>query len=112
MIKKLFYLILTTIITSIFASVTYAAPVMLSASQLDAVAAGGVEKTEGFVCPVIKTDGVLNSPKGIAIGGGHYSVLGPDVSVPLHATNDSGAGQPGGPHAAPGDVSYTAIWAK
>lgn len=71
-----------------------------------------VEKTEGFVCPVIKTDAVLNSPKGMAIGEGHYTIIGPNVSVPVHATNGDGAGTPPGPHSKPGDTDYTAVWAK
>src|SRR5688572_2114078 len=75
------------------------------------VLAAPPEKTEGFVCPVITTDAVLNSPRGAVIGEGHYSIIGPNVSVPIHATNDEGAGVPGGPHAAPGDANYSAIWA-
>ena len=70
------------------------------------------DKTAGFVCPVIKTDKVLNSKHGISIGEGHYSVLGPNVHVPVHATNGNGAGTPPGPHSAPGDTDYTAIWAQ
>ncbi len=69
------------------------------------------DKTDGFVCPVISTDAVLHSPKGVAIGEGDYTIAGPDVSVPVHATNADGAGTPPGPHAAPGDTDYTAIWA-
>lgn len=88
-----------------------AAPIMLSDVQLDAVAAGGVEKVDGFVCPVISTDAVLNSPNGVAIAGGDFSVVGPTVSIPLHATNGNGSGSPAGPHSAPGDTDYTAIWA-
>jgi hypothetical protein len=66
---------------------------------------------DGFVCPVIKTDSVLNSPKGGALGDtGDYTIGGPDVSVPIHATNDNGAGVPAGPHASPGDSNYSAIW--
>lgn len=72
---------------------------------------GAVEKTDGFVCPVIKTDKVLNSPKGSAIGEGHYTIIGPNVNVPIHATNGDGTGSPPGPHSAPGDTDYTAIWA-
>lgn len=71
-----------------------------------------VEKTDGFVCPVISTAAVLNSPKGAALGAtGDYTIGGPDVSVPIHATNGDGAGVPAGPHSAPGDTDYTAIWA-
>lgn len=69
------------------------------------------EKTNGFVCPVIKTSAVLNSPRGAAIGEGHYSIIGPNVNVPIHATNSDGTGVPPGPHSEPGDTDYTAIWA-
>jgi hypothetical protein len=72
-----------------------------------------VEKTDGFVCPVIKTENVLNSPRGGTLGDtGHYTIGGPDVSVPVHATNADGAGVPAGPHSAPGDSDYTAVWAS
>jgi len=69
------------------------------------------ETTDGFVCPVITTESVLNSPNAQAIGGGDYSIIGPNVTVPTHATNGNGAGTPGGPHSSPGDSDYTAIWA-
>ena len=75
-----------------------------------------VEFTEGFVCPVITTENVLHSPKGITIAPGpdgtpHYSIAGPHPrSVPVHATNRDGAGDPKREHAAPGDEGYTAIW--
>jgi len=46
----------------------------------------------------------------VEIGGGDYTVAGPDVSVPSHATNQDGEGTPGGEHASPGDTDYTAIW--
>lgn len=87
-------------------------PIALNDVQMDRVAAGGVETVAGFVCPVISTDAVLNSPKGAAIAGGDYTIVGPNVSVPLLATNADGAGSPGGAHSAPGDTNYTAIWAK
>ncbi|MEJ2440521.1 MAG: hypothetical protein P8047_04150 [Gammaproteobacteria bacterium] len=79
---------------------------------MDSIAAGGVETVSGFVCPVISTDAVLNSPKGAAIAGGDYTIAGPDVSVPLHATNGDGTGSPSGAHTSPGDTTYTAIWAR
>ena len=89
----------------LFAASASAAPTLLSEDQMDAVTGGA------FVCPVISTDAVLNSTKGIEINGA-YSILGPTVGqgVPMHATNDNGAGSPGGPFASPGDTSYTAIW--
>lgn len=91
----------------------YADPVPLSAAQMDSVVAAGVERVDGFVCPVITTDNVLNSPKGGVLGdSGHYTIGGPDVAVPIHATNGDGTGVPPGPHSAPGDTDYTAIWAR
>ena len=73
--------------------------------------AGPPDKTDGFVCPVIKTENVMHSPKAQAIGGGHYTIIGPNVHIPIHATNGDGTGTPPGPHSAPGDTDYTAIWA-
>jgi len=96
---------------SLFAAAAYASgPVSLTEAQMDRVTAGGVERVDGFVCPVITTDAVLNSPKGMAIGEGHYTIIGPNVAVPIHATNGDGQGTPPGPHSAPGDTDYTAIW--
>ena len=112
MTKSTMKIALALFATGLFASTAYAGPVSLTAAQMDTVAAGGVQTVDGFVCPVISTDAVLNSVNGIAIAGGDYSILGPDVSVPVHATNADGAGSPGGAHAAPGDTNYTAIWAK
>ncbi|MHC4093601.1 MAG: hypothetical protein ACYSVY_25575 [Planctomycetota bacterium] len=99
-------------IALMWAASAHAGPVTLSAAQMDSVAAAGVETVDGFVCPVITTDAVLNSPNGGAIYGGDYTIIGPDVAVPVFATNDNGAGAPTGAHAQPGDTSYTAIWAK
>ena len=112
MIKTSLKLALAVAIGVLLASSVYAGPTVLSDAQMDAVAAGGVERVEGFVCPVIFTDAVLNSPHGRAIGEGHYTIIGPDVMVPMHATNGNGTGTPPGPHSAPGDTDYTAIWAK
>jgi hypothetical protein len=74
--------------------------------------AAPVQKTDGFVCPVISTEAVLHSPLAVTLGDtGDYSIIGPNVGVPVHATNADGAGVPGGAHASPGDTDYTAIWA-
>lgn len=96
----------------LLATVGHAAPVSLSPAQMDSVAAGGVEKVDGFVCPSIPTDAVMtaNAAKFFPIGEGYYSFHGPDVSVPTHATNADGAGRPGGEFAKPGDRNYSAIW--
>ena len=106
-------MILTLAAACLFASSALASgPVSLSEAQMDKVVAGGAPSPNGFVCPVITTDAVLNSPRGADIGeeGGFYSIIGPDVRVPMHATNGDGAGSPPGPHSAPGDRDYTAIW--
>jgi hypothetical protein len=80
------------------------------------VLAEAPEKTDGFVCPVLGGKGGQNAfakgnGKFIQIAGGDYSVVGPTLHVPVHATNQNGAGSPGGSHASPGDSDYTAIWA-
>jgi len=112
MIKSLINMSSVIVTTVLFASGAFATPVSLTETQMDSVAAGGVATVDGFVCPVISTDAVLNSPNGVAIAGGDYTIAGPDVSIPLHATNGGGAGSPGGAHSSPGDTDYTAIWAK
>lgn len=111
---KLTAMIGTVVTTSfLLTGNVFAVPLTLSDDQMDAVAAGGVEKVDGFVCPVISTDAVLNSPKGAGpIGEGDYTIIGPNVSIPLHATNGDGTGTPGGSHSNPGDTDYTAIWAR
>ncbi|MDP3741577.1 MAG: hypothetical protein Q8R08_04635 [bacterium] len=72
-----------------------------------------VEKTDGFVCPVFNSNSAVgeSNPNAVQIGDGDYSIIGPNVSVPLHATNGDGAGSPGGSHSVPGDTDYSAIWA-
>lgn len=95
------------------AAATVSSVVAVPLVNVGSAAAAPVEKTDGFVCPVISTDAVLNSPKGAALGDtGDYTIGGPNVSVPIHATNADGAGLPGGPHSGPGDTDYTAIWAR
>jgi len=74
------------------------------------------EKTDGFVCPVLGGKAGENGiAKGITkpadSGLGFYTIVGPNVSVPIHATNGgNGTNNPGGPYASPGDPNYTAIW--
>jgi hypothetical protein len=95
----------------LMAAQAFATPTPLNESQMDNVTAGVAPSPTGFVCPVISTDNVLNSPKGGTLGDtGDYTIGGPVVSVPTHATNGDGAGVPAGPHSAPGDTDYTAIW--
>jgi hypothetical protein len=66
--------------------------------------------SSGFVCPVISTDKVLNSPKGSTLSEGDFTISGPDVTVPTNATNGNGTGSPQGAHQSPGDPNYSAIW--
>jgi hypothetical protein len=66
--------------------------------------------SSGFVCPVISTDQVLNSPKGSTLSEGNFTISGPDVTVPTNATNGDGTGSPTGAHQSPGDPNYSAIW--
>jgi hypothetical protein len=77
-------------------------------------AAGGPpEKTDGFVCPVFNEGSAAgaHNPNAVQIGGGDFTIIGPNVSVPIHATNGDGDGTPPGPHSVPGDTDYTAVWA-
>ena len=83
----------------------------LSIGQMDNITAGAAPSPTGFVCPVISTDNVLHAKNGGELGiEGYYTVGGPMVSAPEHATNGDGAGSPGGPFSTPGDTNYTAIW--
>ena len=93
----------------ILAAAALAAGVILPA----VASAGGVEKTDGFVCPVFNADSAVavSNPNVVIIGGGDATIVGPSVSVPTGATNGDGAGTPGGSHSSPGDSDYTAVWA-
>ena len=71
------------------------------------------ERTDAFVCPVISTENVTNSPRGHPLGDtGDYTIGGPTLKngVPIRATNGDGTGVPEGEHSRPGDSDYTAIW--
>jgi hypothetical protein len=87
------------------------AAVPLTDAQMDRVTGGAAPSPTGFVCPVITTENVLHAKNGGELGiEGYYTVGGPDVRVPMHATNGDGNGSPAGPFSAPGDTDYTAIW--
>ncbi len=104
--------ILATVVGCLMAGGAMAAtPVSLTDSQMDNVTAGAAPSPTGFVCPVISTENVLHSPKAGTLGDtGDYTIGGPVVRVPMHATNGDGTGVPAGPHSSPGDTDYTAIW--
>ncbi len=78
------------------------------------VASADVEKTEGFVCPVLNENVGMHNPNTFEIGEGDYSLIPSGephtISIPSHVTNGEGSGSPGGSHANPGDTDYTAIW--
>jgi hypothetical protein len=91
--------------------------VVLSLFTVSAAFADAPEKSDGFVCPVLggkagEPHGNSSPQKIFQLPGGDYTLIGPDVNVPVHATNDDGDGTPGGAHASPGDPGYTAIWKK
>ncbi|MFN2173846.1 MAG: hypothetical protein ACK2UF_20650, partial [Candidatus Promineifilaceae bacterium] len=61
--------------------------------------------------------GILNPQAGPLGTTGDYTVVpatanNGNLYVPATATNGDGYGLPGGPHSAPGDTDYTAIWAR
>jgi len=102
MTKKITMAVVTSFLV---ASGAYASePVLLSEAQMDSVTAAQ------FVCPIIPTGNVIASPNAAQLPGGDYTILGPTVVVPTHATNGDGAGSPGGAHSSPGDTDYTPIW--
>jgi len=87
-------------------------PVLMALTLPLVSSAAPVEKTDGFVCPVFNSISAVgaHNPNAVQIAGGDYTVIGPSVSVPTHATNGDGAGSPGGAHSTPGDSDYTAVW--
>lgn len=131
MINTVIKITLTVMITGLLVSAAYAGPISLTETQMDSVAAGGVEKVEAFLCTVNVhgMDGLLNArehakTESVGFGGPitGYDVDGNEVTyitvapngaqdlwVPLQATN---TGTPGGGFSAPGQSTYTAIWAR
>jgi hypothetical protein len=85
-----------------------------------ALAAPPDRAEDPFVCPVLTLpdQAVTSSGRFNSLGGGQYTFAPGNAgsaetfngNVPNHATNDDGAGSPGGSHLAPGDPGYTAIW--
>lgn len=98
----------------------------ISVAAIPAVVAVGLfvgvtPASADFVCPVlpVSENAMENSNANfIEISGGDTSILpglagsptDSPVDVPDGATNDDGAGSPGGSHATPGDSDYSAIW--
>jgi hypothetical protein len=103
-------LVLVLIVASLFVSI-------------ESALATSPEKGPAFICPVLggKVGQNPNSPwqnedhkwydtKFVMPPGEFYTVIGPNVMVPKHATNQNGAGSPGGPFASPGEENYSPIW--
>jgi hypothetical protein len=115
MIKATMKMSLAVLTGCLLASGAYAAPISLTDAQMDSVAAGGDFTDVGFVCPVIPTVNVLNAQQSMTLVAGESYTVAPagatGLTVPLHATNDGGAGIPNGDFVSPGDDGYTAIWA-
>ena len=119
MVTRAIQFTLAVMTVGLLASAAYAGPISLNSTQMDSVAAGGVDKVSGFVCPVITQDAVgEHNPQAGALGDtGDYTVVpstanNGNLYVPVTATNGDGTGTPGGSHSAPGDTDYTAIWAR
>ncbi len=83
------------------------------ASSLAVLALGpaaGVARAD-FVCPILPISAkAAENGKFTQLPNGDYTIIGPNVSVPDHATNQNGAGSPEGAHAGPGDPGYSPIW--
>ena len=67
---------------------------------------------DGFVCPVLGGKAGVNGKATVIVTppGGFNTVIGPNVTVPVYATNMNGGGSPGGPFASPGEENYSPIW--
>ena len=94
---------------------------LIALSSISIAVAERPVKVDAFVCPVLGGNAGMHGNSGALtyIGDGNppfYTRVGPDVSVPIHATNRLPNGTAGqvhiGPHAAPGDKGYTAIWSR
>ena len=89
---------------------------VLSVLSIGSAFAAEPETTDGFICPVLGGQaggdhGNSSPDRFVTIGGGDTTIIGPEVNVPIHATNDDGDGTPGGDHTSPGDENYSPIWA-
>jgi hypothetical protein len=78
---------------------------------IGSVAADPVQKTDGFVCPVLGGQAGQNGMHvGVTpIAGGYFTHGGPDVSVPSNVPNQGFPSQAGS-FLIPGEVGYNAIW--
>ncbi|MBE0611436.1 MAG: hypothetical protein IH609_18790 [Dehalococcoidia bacterium] len=82
---------------------------VLGVAQAQGPVGKGNPDADAFVCPVLGGQAGEHGHAFVAIGEGDYTVLGPNVKVPDHATNNDGAGSPAD-HLSPGEVGYSPIW--
>ena len=100
--KVLQILVLTGLLSALAVTAAFAAP--------------PPDKVDGFVCPILggqagEVHGNSEPGKFVTLEeSGDTTIIGPDVRVPIQATNENGAGSPHGDHASPGDPGYTPIW--
>lgn len=91
----------------------FGAAALLVAATTGVASADAPDPT-GFVCPVLGGEAGVNGEADVFAApqgpDAFYTIIGPLVGVPTGATNDDGAGSPGGDYASPGDSGYTAIW--
>lgn len=89
----------------------FGAAALLAAATTGVAAAAPPGTTHGFVCPVLGGQaGVNGSADVFASPAGTYNtVIGPDVTVPVLATNNNGDSTPLSNCLSPGDSDYSAI---
>jgi hypothetical protein len=100
-------------------------PLFVFSFAITSVSASPPEKDESFVCPVLvgnagdnpnspwkNPDHPLYGPdKFVMPPGGFYTILGPRIVVPIHATNQDGDGSPTpDDFASPGGEDYSPLW--
>ncbi|MGE0600584.1 MAG: hypothetical protein AB7P41_14190 [Dehalococcoidia bacterium] len=82
---------------------------VLGAAHAQGPVGQGNPDADAFACPVLGGHAGERGHEFVEIGEGGYTVLGPNVKVPDHATNNDGAGSPAD-HLSPGEVGYSPIW--
>jgi hypothetical protein len=89
-------------------------PLLIFSFAITSVSASPPEKGVSFVCPVLGgkagDNGNSDMQPYVSPPGGFNTVIGPEINVPKHSTNQNGNGSPGGPFASPGEEDYSAIW--
>ncbi len=89
----------------------FGAAALLVAATTGAASAAPPETTDGFVCPVLGGAAGVNGQADVfaSPAGTYNTIVGPSVTVPLHATNNDGESTPVSNYLSPGDSDYSAI---